>query len=122
MIAAIHAATWWLALAAAVGLAGWAAIAAIARRPSRLALDRLILVVLVILGVGAVTGLALYVAGPPPADMLHLVYAIATFAALSLARSWAGRRRADPRAFGLGLAAGGAVLGGLLVRLGQTGG
>ena len=81
------------------------------------------------------TGLAgLYLALTAAASFYHLVpvalafvvalaigAAGAALAVLPVARSWAGRQRPDPRAFGLALAVGGVVLGGLLVRLGQTG-
>ena len=105
------------ACALAVGVLGL--IAALTGRQFRLALDRLILVVLVVAGVAILTGPVLWWLGRRPGDPLHLLYAVAAAVVLPLARfvpparDW--RRRAG------WLAAGGALVVGLVVGLAQTG-
>jgi hypothetical protein len=101
----------------AIGVLGL--IAAVTGRQLRLTLDRLVLVGLVAAGVAIVTGPVLWWLGRQPRDPLHQLYAVAAAVVLPLARfvplarDW--RRRAA------GLAAGGLLVVGLVVRLAQTG-
>ena len=103
--------------------AGWAALG---RRVSRSLVDAGIVIVLVAVGVGALTGLSLPLAGAGPRDPLHALYAAAAMVSLPIARV-IGARRDPPRdaATGRGLArwliAGALVTLGLLFRLWQTG-
>lgn len=102
-----------LASIAVIGLsaAGW-----LPRPPARLWVDRAILVALGVAIVAAVAGLVVLVGGTGPADPLHFLYAVVALAALPLARFWPAPRRRR----GL-LLLGALVLGGVVVRLFQTG-
>jgi hypothetical protein len=119
-----------VAFALTVGAVGaltlTAAWAAVGRRISRSIVDAEVVMVLVAVGVGAVSGLVLPTQGPGPTDPLHALYAVAVLVAVPVARIVGARR--DPsrgidtgRGLGRWLAAGGLVTAGLLFRLAQTG-
>jgi ABC-type Fe3+ transport system permease subunit len=104
-------------LTVAVGLAALAAIAS--TRPLRRLIDRLILAVLVVVGIAIASGLLLLVTGHGPTDPLHLLYAVAAFVALPVARFAVPSIRTQRRMWIL--VVGAVVLLGLFVRLLQTG-
>lgn len=92
-------------------------IGALTRRPMRFARDRIILLAVALVAVGAVTGLVMLAAGDRPDDGLHLLYGAVAVLVLPLVRLWGplSRRRA------LAVGAGGIVLALLVLRLFQTG-
>ena len=86
-------------------------------RPGRLAVDRAIIVALVVMLVALASGAWLFATGLRPSDPLHFLYAAAALVVLPIARFGAAfaRRRA------LALAIGAILLMGLVLRLAQTG-
>ena len=88
-------------------------------RSLRRALDRLILVALVLAGIAVVTGPLLWLADRPPSDPLHILYAIAVVVALPIARFTLPAPTPDRRSVLLLVA--GVLVAGLTVRLAQTG-
>lgn len=128
MIGTIHL---WLAAAVLVVAGGIAALAAMRaasraarspdprRPPTRLWLDRAILLCLVALAVAIASGLIVLVTGPGPRDPLHFVYAVAAPVILGLARWW-GASLEGRQAWAV--AGAGAIVVVLVIRLAQTGG
>jgi len=86
-------------------------------RPLRFALDRAILGAVLLVAVGSVLGLVLLVAGPGPADPLHLLYALAALLVLPIARILDLPPRRQAVAVGIGAV----ILAILVLRLFQTG-
>jgi hypothetical protein len=85
----------WLALLTGGSLAVMAALAAAAavtgRRPSRLVLDRVMLITLGAVALAALSGLTVAIGVRPVRDPLHLLYAVAIPVALIAGRGIAGR-------------------------------
>jgi hypothetical protein len=110
------------ALAVAVGLIGMVVLAVALGwsrfgRPSRLSLDRSILVAIAAMLVAIISGSLLFAGGARPSDPLHFVYATLALLVLPIARfATVFARR---RAVAVGVAA--ALLVALVVRLAQTG-
>ena len=108
-----------LAIAFAVVCLAIALIAWAAGRPYRILIDRLILLELLTLTPGVITGGAIALLRSPPRDALHFLYAVAVFAPLPVAR-YLGRSGSLRRRSGY-VAVGAFVTVGLLIRLFQTG-
>jgi hypothetical protein len=83
-------------------------------------LDRLLIVLLILLGVALVLGPGIVVGLRPPSDPLHYVYAVLAVAALPAGRYVAGRRGSSR--IGWWVAAGGIITLAALYRLWVTGG
>lgn len=88
-MALLHSLLAYSVLAAAVTTLGLAVLGIIAGPRVRIWLDRLVLATLVFLAVAALSGLPLLL-GRPPADVLHIVYAL-TAPLILLAGRYLGR-------------------------------
>lgn len=119
-LAAIHAGTFWLAVAGTGVLLGVVLVGATRRRRFHVVEDRLLIGVFAATALGALSGLALLATGARPVDPLHLLYAAAAPVVLAVARWRASPAR--PGRAGLWLGAGAAVALGVLFRLWTTGG
>lgn len=117
MIANIHHLAAPLAAGTALLLLLVVGFGAARHRPVRFATDRAVLLALVVVALGAVTGLAVFLGGGAPSDPLHFVYAVVALAILPAVRFW--DRLAAHRSLALG--AGAVALAALMLRLFQTG-
>lgn len=117
MIANVHHLITLLVAAAAVVLLVIVLAGAARHRPARLAADRVILVVLVLIAINAATGLVVFATDKGPADTLHFLYAVLALLVLPVARFW--DRLSSHRTLALGFGA--VLLGAFLLRLFQTG-
>ena len=119
MLSAVHAAAAPVVAVLAIALGVVAVIAARGRDAHRNAIDRLILVVLVVALAAGATGAVLLATGHRPSDPLHLLYAAVAVAALPIARFAGGSVRWTSRSWVLAGAA--IVLIGVVLRLVATG-
>jgi hypothetical protein len=119
----VAAATIGLVVAATWSMLSWRHSAG--RTDHRLAVDRLVLVVIALVAANGIVGLAVVAAGPRPADPLHLLYGPAALVTLPLGW-WLGRRSGRPSGpdrarTDLWLAVAAIVLLGIELRLVMTG-
>ncbi len=117
MIANVHHLAAPLVAASALALLLVVVVGAAGHRPVRFASDRAILLALVLVSLGILSGLIVFATGGAPSDPLHFVYAIVALAVLPAVRFW--DRLARHRA--LALAIGAVLLAALMLRLFQTG-
>lgn len=109
-----------LALGVAVAGLGVALASWLGGRPARILLDRLILAQLAGLLLAVAAGGGVAIVNGLPRDPLHLVYGVAVFVPLPVAR-YVGRAGSPRRRAGY-LALGAVTTVGLIIRLFQTGG
>jgi hypothetical protein len=112
-----------LAAVTAAGAIAVVAFALLGRRmdgTSRLWIDRAILAAIAGVVLAIVSGLVVFATGGTPEDPLHFLSAAAALVALPIARAWATGAHAGRR--WLVMAAAGAVLAALVLRLYMTGG
>ena len=123
VLAVVHA---WIAAGAAIAAAAMVvvgvvdALGLVPAAGARRWLDRLLLALLALVAATAMLGPLLVVLVRPPADWLHLLYAVLALAAAPTARLIAARR--GSARIGAWVAAGGLVTLGALLRLWMTGG
>ncbi len=117
MLVGLHFVLGLLTAAGGVAVAIVVVIGAARRQPLRFALDRAILAALVVVVVGALSGLVILGTGGRPDDPLHLLYAGVALAVLPIARLWDRLTRWRASAVGIG----GVLLALLVLRLFQTG-
>jgi hypothetical protein len=90
-VTTVHGSLALVTSATLVVMAVLAAASSVTGRPSRLVLDRVLLLAFGAVALSAISGLALAIGGPPLGDPLHLLYGVAVAVALVLGRSMAGR-------------------------------
>jgi hypothetical protein len=115
----IHRGIAYLAVVGVIAGLIWAALLAATRRPGERTFIRFEAVIVVVLVLGAISGLAMLLTGETPRDDLHFLYAALAIGLVPLARSFFSS--ASARSAGLIWVATFLVLGGVLYRLFATG-